>query len=179
MKVTEVRLKEMENMGSLRAFGSITLDNAFVVTGVSVREGSKGLFVTLPSYKGKDEQYHDSAFPLNKELRDDINKAVMDEYQKVQSLDKIIETVDLDDADRKEWGLPFDVGFEEKSNVQNVRTTETSNKEPMTKEAQDKDSKEKEAKTEKTSIKDKLKNAAEKVSNQVNKNNEKSKEVFL
>ena len=173
MKITEVRLKEMENMGSLKAFGSITLDDAFVVTGVSVREGSKGMFVALPSYKGKDEQYHDSAFPLNKELRDEINKAVLDEYQKVQSLDKIIETVELNDEKREEWGLPFDVGFEEKNSAQEVKATEP------TKEAQEKNHKEKETKAEKASIKDKLKNAAEKVSSQVNKNNEKSKEVFL
>ena len=158
MKITEVRLKEMEDKGSLKAFGSITLDDAFVVTGVSVREGSKGLFVSLPSYKGKDEQYHDSAFPLKKELRDEINKAVLEEFQKMKSLDKIIETVDINGETREEWGLPFDIGMEE------GKAAEPKKEEP---------------KAEKTSIKEKLKNAAEKVSGQVTKNNEKSKEVFL
>ena len=152
MKVTDVRLKALEDKGKLKAAGSITLDDAFVVSGVSVIEGSKGLFVSLPSVKGNDDKYHDTAYPISKELRDDINKAVMDEYQKSLDLDRIIETVeikkDLSDPDRT-----FSIGFENQS-----------------KEA---------AKPEKTSIKDKLKNAAEKVSGQTVKNNEKVKEASL
>ena len=152
MKVTDVRLKALEDKGKLKAAGSITLDDAFVVSGVSVIEGSKGLFVSLPSVKGNDDKYHDTAYPLSKELRDEINKAVLDEYQKSMDLDRIIETVeikkDLPDPDR-----PFAIRFEDQP-----------------KEA---------AKPEKTSIKDKLKNATEKVSGQAIKNNEKIKEASL
>ena len=152
MKITDVRLKGMEDKGKLKAIGSITLDDSFVVSGVSVVEGSKGLFVSMPSVKGNDDKYHDTAYPLSKELRDEIHHAVMNEYQKSRDLDRIIETVELG-INEQSYDAPFSIGFEQPKAVQE--------------------------KPEKTSIKDKLKNAAEKVSAQTVKNNEKTKEASL
>ncbi|MCL2775744.1 MAG: SpoVG family protein, partial [Oscillospiraceae bacterium] len=43
--------------------------------------GEKGLFVTMPQSKDKDGNYHDIAFPINGELRKEINKVVLDEYK--------------------------------------------------------------------------------------------------
>lgn len=153
MKVTDVRLKSLEDKGRLKAVGSITLDDAFVVNGVSVIEGSKGLFVSLPSTKGNDDKYHDTAYPLSKELRDEIHHAVMGEYQKSIDLDRIIETVDIGPREMPDPDRPFAIGF-----VKPEQET---------------------AKQEKVSIKDKLKNAAERVSGQTVKNNEKTKEASL
>lgn len=152
MKITDVRLKGMEDKGKLKAIGSITLDDAFVVSGVSVVEGSKGLFVSMPSVKGNDDKYHDTAYPLSKELRDEIHHAVMNEYQKSRDLDRIIETVELGIREEA-LDAPFAIGFEQPKPAPE--------------------------KAEKTSIKDKLKNAAEKVSAQASKNNEKAKEASL
>lgn len=87
MKVTcepkSIRLLSGQN--NRLAMASITLDNAFVVRGLSVMNGSKGIFVNMPSQKGVDAegktQYWDTAFPLSKELRDSINSAVIGAYQ--------------------------------------------------------------------------------------------------
>ena len=95
MKVTDVKLRTLEDRGKMKAIGSITLDGAFVVSGVGVVEGSKGLFVSMPSVKGADGKYYDSAYPLDKELREDIHRAVMDRFQRDQDIDRIIETVEL------------------------------------------------------------------------------------
>ncbi len=77
-----IRLMEK---GNTMAMASITLDDAFVVSGLKVMNGSKGLFVDMPSAKGKDQngnvKYYDTAFPLSKELRGDISKTVLDAYQ--------------------------------------------------------------------------------------------------
>lgn len=71
--------------GSTKALASITLDDAFVVSGLKVMNGSNGLFVNMPSQKGTDNdgnvKYYDTAFPLNKELRGEINNVVLDAYQ--------------------------------------------------------------------------------------------------
>ena len=50
MQITEVRIKLMEDgyNGRLRAFASITFDNAFVVRDLKIIEGTKGLFVAMP-----------------------------------------------------------------------------------------------------------------------------------
>jgi len=55
MEITEVRifLKEGNNK-KLKAYATITIDNAFVVRNVKVIEGNKGLFVAMPSRKIKE-----------------------------------------------------------------------------------------------------------------------------
>jgi stage V sporulation protein G len=53
--ITEVRIKLVEeNNERLMAFCSITLDNAFVIRDLKIIEGTKGLFVAMPSRKLTD-----------------------------------------------------------------------------------------------------------------------------
>ena len=52
MEITEVRIKLMEEPGErLKAFCSITFDDAFVVRDLKIIEGSSGPFVAMPSRK--------------------------------------------------------------------------------------------------------------------------------
>lgn len=52
MEITEVRIKLMENSDDrLRAFCSITFDNAFVVRDLKIIDGLNGPFVAMPSRK--------------------------------------------------------------------------------------------------------------------------------
>jgi len=52
MEITEVKVKLMPRRNDkLRAFCSITFDNAFVVRDLKVIEGAKGVFVAMPSRK--------------------------------------------------------------------------------------------------------------------------------
>jgi stage V sporulation protein G len=55
VEITEVRIKLMTRRNDkLRAFCSITLDNAFVIRDLKIIEGSKGIFVAMPSRKLTD-----------------------------------------------------------------------------------------------------------------------------
>ena len=50
MEITEVRVKLVDGkQDKLRAFCSITIDDAFVIRDLKIIEGSKGLFVAMPS----------------------------------------------------------------------------------------------------------------------------------
>ena len=52
MDITEVRIKLMEESEDrLRAFCSITFDQAFVVRDLKIIEGTNGPFVAMPSRK--------------------------------------------------------------------------------------------------------------------------------
>lgn len=55
MEITEVRvfLRNKDNNKKLKAYATVTFDNCFVVRDVKVIEGSKGLFVAMPSAKMK------------------------------------------------------------------------------------------------------------------------------
>ena len=55
MVITEVRIKLVEeNNERLMAFCSVTLDNAFVIRDLKIIEGTKGIFVAMPSRKLTD-----------------------------------------------------------------------------------------------------------------------------
>jgi len=79
MEITEVRL-HIINKDSLKAFASITFDGLFCVTGITIREGRHGLFVSMPQRKVQDGTYKDIVFPLTRELREQITEAVLHEY---------------------------------------------------------------------------------------------------
>ena len=60
MQITEVRIKLMDESSQngnerLHAFGSITFDDMFVVRDLKIIEGTKGLFVAMPSRKLTDK----------------------------------------------------------------------------------------------------------------------------
>lgn len=81
MKITEVKVFPV-NEERLKAYVSITIDNAFVVRDLKVIQGPSGLFVAMPSKKRKDGQFRDIAHPLNQETRAEIEEAVFAEYER-------------------------------------------------------------------------------------------------
>ncbi len=55
MEITEVRIFQKENANSkLKAYATITIDNAFVVRNIKIIEGKSGLFIAMPSRKIKE-----------------------------------------------------------------------------------------------------------------------------
>ncbi len=54
MEITEVRIFVKEGVDKkLKAYATVTFDNAFVVRNIKVIEGSSGLFIAMPSRKLK------------------------------------------------------------------------------------------------------------------------------
>ncbi|MBR2555031.1 MAG: septation regulator SpoVG [Aeriscardovia sp.] len=88
MKITNINLKKLENKGRLKASGSITFDDAFVVRGLGVVEGKNGLFISMPSRKDTQGKYNDVAFPINNDLRGQITEAVLSAYRESNEQDK-------------------------------------------------------------------------------------------
>jgi stage V sporulation protein G len=80
MKITEVKVIPV-NEDRLKAYVSITIDDAFVVRDLKIIDGNTGLFVAMPSKKRKDGQFKDIAHPLNQETREEIEKAVFAAYE--------------------------------------------------------------------------------------------------
>ena len=81
MVIPEVKVFPV-NEDRLKAYVSITIDNAFVVRDLKIIEGTGGLFVAMPSKKRKDGQFKDIAHPLNQETRDEIERLVFEAYEK-------------------------------------------------------------------------------------------------
>jgi stage V sporulation protein G len=85
MEITEVRLT-LRHEERLKAFVSITFDNAFVVRGLKVIDGNTGLFVAMPSRRRKDGEFRDIAHPINNATRQMIEDAVLAEYERQLAL---------------------------------------------------------------------------------------------
>ena len=80
MKITEIRVS-LRDDNKLKAFASITLDDCFVVRGLKIIEGAKGVFVAMPSRKRPDGTYQDVAHPINNETRDWMEELIVKAYE--------------------------------------------------------------------------------------------------
>ncbi len=81
MEITEVHIS-LKDEDKLKAFANITFDDVFVVRGLKVINGSNGLFVCMPSRKMNDGTYRDIAHPIKNEFRIELERVILDAYQK-------------------------------------------------------------------------------------------------
>ena len=79
MEITEIRIS-LRDDNKLKAFASITLDNCFVIRGLKIIEGAKGVFVAMPSRKRPDGTYQDVAHPINNTTRDWMEEQIIKAY---------------------------------------------------------------------------------------------------
>jgi stage V sporulation protein G len=82
MEITEVRVFPVSSEERLKAYATITIDNAFLVRDLRVISGNTGLFVAMPSRKMKDGSFKDIAHPLNSATRMMIEARVLAEYER-------------------------------------------------------------------------------------------------
>lgn len=80
MEITEVRIT-LRDEEKLKAFANVTFDNAFVVRGLKVINGTSGYFVSMPSRKRPDGTHQDIAHPVNNEMRRIIENKVLEAYE--------------------------------------------------------------------------------------------------
>ena len=94
MQITKVKIRPMVKENSkLRGFADVTFDDCFVVHGIAIITGDKGLFLGMPYREGvngnadgnaKVEKF-DIAHPVTKEFREILDAAVIEEYLKESS----------------------------------------------------------------------------------------------
>ena len=70
--------------GKLRAFFDLRTNEGIVIKGFKLVEGVNGLFVGMPSQKGKDDEFFDTVF-MERDVRDKLNDLAMDEYNNPSS----------------------------------------------------------------------------------------------
>ena len=65
--------------GKVRAFFDIRTEEGFGIKGFKIVEGINGLFIGMPSQKGKEEEYFDTVF-AERDLRDELTTAALEAY---------------------------------------------------------------------------------------------------
>jgi stage V sporulation protein G len=81
VEITQVRLT-LKGDEKLRAFANITFDHSFVVRGLKIICGVKGLFISMPSPRRRNGAYQDVAHPINMEMPQRLELVVLDAYEK-------------------------------------------------------------------------------------------------
>jgi stage V sporulation protein G len=82
MKITEITIRPA-NEDQVKGYVDIVFDNCFMIEGIRIVRGPKGLFLSFPTKKLRDGTYWDIAFPANAEPRNMIEQAILAEYEKV------------------------------------------------------------------------------------------------
>lgn len=80
MQITDVKIRKVATEGRMKALASITLDHEFVVHDLRIIEGSTGLFVAMPSKRTPEGIFRDIAHPINGEMRQKVEAAVLETY---------------------------------------------------------------------------------------------------
>lgn len=95
--ITDIRVFPISNKKSnCCAMVSITLANVFCITGIKIMDGSKGLFVEMPSRKNKKDEWHNICYPITKEFRKVMSDSILNAFDALQ------EDEDEDDDDESE-----------------------------------------------------------------------------
>lgn len=101
----DVKIHSIHLEGTLKANASVNISGDFAVRGIKVMEGSKGLFVSMPSYKVGNGEYKDICFPCTKEARIEFDKAVIGAYQQVLAQGQVA-AQKQESSDQQEQGQP-------------------------------------------------------------------------
>lgn len=82
IRITEVRIHLIGREDSdLKAYANITFDDCFVIHGIRVIQGEKGIFIAMPRRRRNDGSSQDIAHPINNETRRLIETRVIEAYQ--------------------------------------------------------------------------------------------------
>ena len=86
--ITNVSVYTLNNSNSKTvALATVTISDCLVLTGVKIVKGKKGMFVSMPQRKlskpdKNGNEYADIFFPVTHDFREELNNAILDEYDK-------------------------------------------------------------------------------------------------
>ena len=85
MKFTSKITKMGDGSSKIKATAEVNFEGGFRITGIKVCQGSKGLFLGMPSnsFTNSDgeKKYIDIFYPTTKEARDALTKVVISKYK--------------------------------------------------------------------------------------------------
>ncbi len=80
LKLEVAKLHRLDGNGTTKAFCDLSVLDSFVIKGLRVVAGEKGLFVSMPREEGKDGKWYNTVIPLKREIKDEIERLVLEAY---------------------------------------------------------------------------------------------------
>jgi len=82
LKFQVTRLHKLETDGNVKAYADVVINQGLLCKGLRIVEGKRGLFVSMPREKGKDEKWYETIRPLSREIKELITLTVLAAYNK-------------------------------------------------------------------------------------------------
>ena len=79
----------------MKAIATVTLDEAFVITGIRLIQGDDKMFIAMPSRKVSEGVYDDIAHPVNQETRKMFEDAIFKAYDEMKESGEELIKLDL------------------------------------------------------------------------------------
>lgn len=76
----EITCRSYNGSSKIKAFVDLKLDDTLVIKGLALVEGKNGLFLSYPSAKGKNGNYYNSVYSLDKEWHKLLQDACIKKY---------------------------------------------------------------------------------------------------
>ena len=76
----------------LQAYFDVATDDGFIIKGFKLVEGINGLFVSMPSQKGNDDEWHDTVWVESKQLREELTKLAINTFNETSNNQSISNT---------------------------------------------------------------------------------------
>lgn len=76
----DVHVRPIAPMDNLLGYASVTINGCFVVDGLKVCSGEKGLYVNMPASQDKNGNWHDVCKPIRGDFRRQLTEAVVEGY---------------------------------------------------------------------------------------------------
>ena len=86
--ITNISVYTLNDSNSkIVAIATVTISDCLVLTGLRIVKGKKGMFVSMPQRKlskpdKNGNEYADIFFPVTHGFREELNDAILDEYDK-------------------------------------------------------------------------------------------------
>ena len=80
VNVTDIKIYPVADSDPLLAFVRIIIDDCFLVRDIKVIQGKKGLFVAMPSLKGRNGSFRDVVHPIDQTTRLWMEEMILDAY---------------------------------------------------------------------------------------------------
>ncbi|GBD90245.1 putative septation protein SpoVG [bacterium BMS3Abin04] len=78
------RMNPYDGNTKTKAFFDLETEEGIIIKGFTLVEGTNGLFVSVPSEKGKDDKYYDKVL-ISKELRTKLNDLALEKYNELSA----------------------------------------------------------------------------------------------
>lgn len=76
----KITCRPYDGNSKTKAFIELCIDKTLVLKGMTLVEGSHGLFLSFPSTKAKDGKYYNSIYSMDKDFTDKLEDACIKKY---------------------------------------------------------------------------------------------------